>query len=146
MSGRNLRDIGYEGKTIDDVVASLHTWGVGTLIDVRLNAISRKRGFSKTALRTALESNGLSYLHLPQLGNPKDNRAGFYDLGTPAATLAHENYLRGLEQPTALAAMDEVERLAVTSGAALLCFEAHRSMCHRDLVLQRMLERTLALA
>ena len=145
MSGRNLRDIGYEGKTIDEVVASLHTWGVGTLIDVRLNAISRKKGFSKTALRTGLESNGLGYLHLPQLGNPKDNRAGFYSPGTQAATTAHENYLRALEEPAALAAMDEIERLAVTSGAALLCFEAHRSMCHRDLVLRRMLDRSLAL-
>jgi uncharacterized protein (DUF488 family) len=146
MSGRNLRDIGYEGKTIEEVVASLHTWGVETLVDVRLNAISRKKGFSKTALRMALESNGLSYLHLPELGNAKDNRAGFYMPGGPAATTAHENYLRALDRPAALVAMDEIERLAGSGGAALLCFEAHRSICHRDLVLQRMLERSLQFA
>lgn len=53
------------------------TAGVVTLVDVRLNPISRRRGLSKTALRTRLEEESIVYEHLPASGNPRDNRQGF---------------------------------------------------------------------
>ncbi|SEM69999.1 DUF488 domain-containing protein [Nonomuraea pusilla] len=52
------------------------------LVDVRLTPISRKRGFSKTALATALAAAGIACRHMRALGNPKWNRAGFS--GSPA--------------------------------------------------------------
>ena len=48
--------------------------GVSVLADVRAVALSRKRGFSKTALREALEREDLGYRHFIELGTPKSGR------------------------------------------------------------------------
>src|SRR5665647_729111 len=72
---------GYAGHSVDDLVAFAQTRGVHAVVDVRLNPVSRKRGFSKRLLAAALEDAGLAYVHLPALGNPRDNRDGFAAAG-----------------------------------------------------------------
>ena len=42
--------VGYEGRSVDELVDALVDAGVSVLVDVRENAISRKRGLSKRAL------------------------------------------------------------------------------------------------
>lgn len=145
MTSRNLREIGYEGRTLDDVVRTLCSWEVGTLVDVRLNAISRKKGFSKTALRCGLEDAGISYVHLPHLGNPKHNRDGFWDPGTSAAEAAQNRFRHLITTPEAIASLDLIESLAQNGGAAMLCFESRRSMCHRNVIAQELDARRLTL-
>jgi len=49
--------IGYEGRSLDEFVQALKGHRVDVLIDVRLTPISRKKGFSKTALSEALWSS-----------------------------------------------------------------------------------------
>ncbi|WP_022894774.1 DUF488 domain-containing protein [Agromyces subbeticus] len=49
--------------------------GVTALVDVRLNALSRKHGFSKKSLAEGLAGYGITYLHRPQLGNPCDEKS-----------------------------------------------------------------------
>jgi uncharacterized protein (DUF488 family) len=44
------------------------------LIDVRELPISRRKGFAKTALSTALAVAGIEYVHLKGPGDPKDGR------------------------------------------------------------------------
>src|SRR5258707_759886 len=83
MELSGLVGVGYEGRTVDELVAHLVAVGVSRLIDVRLTPISRKRGLSKTALGAALADVGIEYEHRRELGNPKTNRAGF--TGPPAA-------------------------------------------------------------
>ena len=63
--------IGYEGKTVDDLVAQLLEQGVPVLVDVRLTPPSRKPGLSKTKLSEALAAVGIGYVHHRALGNPK---------------------------------------------------------------------------
>ncbi len=50
---------------------------VNVLVDVRLTPLSRKPGMSKRQLADALTAVGVEYLHLPALGNPRDNRDAF---------------------------------------------------------------------
>ena len=45
-----LRTIGYESATLDVFLAALRSSRVSLLIDVRAVAVSRRKGFSKTAL------------------------------------------------------------------------------------------------
>src|SRR5215217_2407043 len=71
---RTLFTIGYEGADVDRFLTTLKDSGVATLADVRAVALSRKRGYSKNALRTALEANGIDYRHFIQLGTPKSGR------------------------------------------------------------------------
>jgi uncharacterized protein (DUF488 family) len=56
---KTIVSIGYERRDIDELVELLRSEQVELLVDVRLNAISRKRGFSKTALTTALNAAGI---------------------------------------------------------------------------------------
>ena len=69
--GDGVIGIGYEGENVDSLVAKLLAWKIAVLVDVRLNAISRKRGFSKRSLSEALDAVGITYVHLPNLGQPQ---------------------------------------------------------------------------
>ena len=70
----DLLTIGYEGCTIDDVVAELRGARVSLLIDVRAVPMSRKPGFSKRQLAAGLDEQGIGYVHLQGLGTPKPGR------------------------------------------------------------------------
>ena len=69
-----LYTIGYQGASIDGLIAALKTAGVETLIDVRAVPASRRPEFSKRNLTASLEAAGLTYVHLVGLGNPKEGR------------------------------------------------------------------------
>ncbi len=71
---KRLYTAGYEGRKPADLFASLRGAGVELLIDVRDVPISRKPGFSKTALSQGLAVAGIGYLHLKGLGDPKPGR------------------------------------------------------------------------
>jgi len=129
-----LIGIGYEGRALAPFVDDLVARGVTRVVDVRLNAVSRKPGFSKRALSAALFASGIAYEHRPALGNPRENRAGFG--GAPAAlTAARAAYLSLLSAPAAVAALAEVARAAERERVAVLCFEADQRRCHRDVLI-----------
>src|SRR5205823_11368863 len=67
--------IGYEGTTVLEFIAALKGAGVERVIDVRALPLSRRPGFSKSALRAALEQAGVEYVHLKALGTPPEGRA-----------------------------------------------------------------------
>ena len=46
-----LFTIGYEGQALDDVLGKLKANKIELVVDVRALPLSRKRGFSKNALR-----------------------------------------------------------------------------------------------
>lgn len=95
-----------------------------SLVDVRLNPISRKPGFSKRQLGDALAEAGIGYRHERALGNPRDNRE-------PFDQERYEAYLREVG-PAALA---EVTELAGSVRIALLCYERQHRDCHRSAIL-----------
>ncbi|NYE19455.1 DUF488 family protein [Microbacterium immunditiarum] len=125
---------GYEGQTVDALVAKLRLHGIDVLVDVRLNAISRKRGFSKTGLAAALHEAGIDYLHKPELGNHRDNREGYATTDTDVAHAARDRFREVLLTERADAALQEVAKLARTQTIALFCFEADERHCHREQV------------
>jgi uncharacterized protein (DUF488 family) len=135
-----LVGVGYEGRDIGEFVADLSASGISRLIDVRLTPISRKRGFSKTALAHALGEAGIAYEHRRELGNPKTNRSGF---AGPAEALAQARavYADLLRTPEACDALDAVAVAGQREFVALLCFEADQRHCHRDVVLQAVQDR-----
>ncbi len=56
--------IGYEDLNIDTFVSMLAEYNIGTVVDIRELPVSRKRGFSKTALAGRLNPSGLEYVHM----------------------------------------------------------------------------------
>ena len=131
---QNVLPLGYEGLSAEALVAQAHESGAEVVVDVRLNAISRKRGLSKTALAAALQAAGIRYVHLRGLGNPKDNRAAFVS-GNPAARARFVELPQSGDGERDLATLRD---LTANNRVALLCFEHDPATCHRTVVAQQL--------
>jgi uncharacterized protein (DUF488 family) len=134
----NLVSIGYEGRTATELVEALVEQGVDFLVDVRLTPLSRKPGLSKTKLSAALADRGIRYVHLPQLGNPRENREAFWQ-GRVADRL--KVFGRLLEAPEPVCALDRIVELAHKGVVGVLCFERDHQRCHRQAVTDRVVKR-----
>ncbi|HEY0641675.1 MAG TPA: DUF488 domain-containing protein [Pseudonocardiaceae bacterium] len=129
-----LLTIGYERRPVEDLVATLLAAGARTVADVRLTPSSRKPGYSRRRLSEALPAAGLRYVHLPALGNPRDNRAAFH-AGRPEAL---ERFHAQLATPVAAEALRSVLLLAAEGPVALLCLEHEPDRCHRRLIAEHL--------
>lgn len=136
---RELYTIGYEGVGVEEFVAALQAAGIETLIDVRDVPVSRKRGFSKSALAAILEAHGIDYVHLKGLGDPKAGReaarAGEYGLF---------RRIFGSHMTTDVARRDLERAVALVceSPSCLMCFEHKHTNCHRSIVADHIAQRT----
>lgn len=126
--------VGYEGRTIEDFVSDLQQAGVQTVADVRLNAISRKAGFSKTRLREALAAAGIDYRHMRSLGNAKENRQPFWD---GRVDEGRRVFRESLQAPTAEESLEELSELARDQVVAIFCFERDVEKCHRKVIIDQ---------
>jgi uncharacterized protein (DUF488 family) len=136
-AGGSILGMGYEGQDLPSFLAAVTAAGIEVLIDIRLNPMSRKRGFSKRALTESLAGIGVVYRHEPALGNPKTNRPGFTG---PADewSAARARYQQLLSAPAAQDALARIAQTTLTSRTAVLCFEADQRHCHRDVVLTQL--------
>jgi len=132
----DLCTVGYERRTVDELITTLTRAAVEVLVDVRLTPLSRKPGLSKNHIATRLGAAGIDYLHLPQLGNPRDNRDGFRR-GDDAAVAKYRDVLR---TPDGQAALDQLLRLATRRRVAVMCFEREEAECHRSVVADALVE------
>ena len=130
MPAPTLFTIGYEGLDIGTFILRLRDARIHTIVDVRELPLSRKKGFSKTALREQLAAAGIGYDHLPALGCPKWIRKQYRTDGD--WTQYTRDFLVYLE--TQNAKVRELAQLSRTTTACLMCFEADNSMCHRTYV------------
>jgi uncharacterized protein (DUF488 family) len=142
----NVIGVGYEGAELEQFVARLRLRSIDRVVDVRLSPISRKKGFSKTALSQALAAAGIAYTHLRALGNPKSNRGGFATVTGSDAATSRARYRALLSEPSAIAAIETVRGMARTENVALLCFEADEAHCHRAVLLETLGEQALLAA
>jgi uncharacterized protein (DUF488 family) len=124
--------IGYAGRTAEALCDELVHHGVCILVDVRLNAISRKPGFSKGALRVALVAAGIEYQHEPLLGNPRENREPFQ---SGNVKVGRATYRKRLKNGSA-EALNRLSALASHSRVAILCVEREEGQCHRQVIVE----------
>ncbi|MGH8886271.1 MAG: DUF488 family protein [Egibacteraceae bacterium] len=125
-----LYSIGYEGRTIKQFVETLQLAGVDVLVDVRLTAVSRKPGFSKTRLSESLAVAGIDYVHERLLGNPKDNRDAFRGDDLEAGRRRFAKVLSNGSSD----ALDRLVVRACDAKVAVLCVERDSSRCHRQVI------------
>lgn len=123
--------IGYEQRSLEDVIALLRRSDVRVVVDVRLNPISRKKGFSKSSLGQALGEANIEYRHERELGNPKSNRDPF----RKGLKSARTRYLLHLQNGASKKHREVIE-LARTTRVALLCFERDHHECHRSSIVE----------
>lgn len=139
MPQRQVFTIGYEGTDLASFLAKLASAGIRQVIDVREVPLSRKRGFSKSALAAALAENGIRYLHLRDLGDPKPGREAARRGDHPGFLRIYRRHLAGTAAQAALA---EATRQADAVRSCLLCFERDHEGCHRSIVADAMTAAT----
>ena len=125
-----LYNVGYEGRSAEQLLDLLELSQVEVLIDVRLNPLSRKPGLSKTRLAEALAAKGIEYVHEPLLGNPKENRDGF---SNGHLAQAKAIFAARLSNGSREAFLRLVER-ARGERVAMLCVESGPERCHRQVI------------
>ena len=137
MDEKILYTVGYEGLNIEQFLLMLDKYGINKIVDIREMPISRKPGFSKTALNGILEKNGIEYTHLHALGCPKPVRNLYKQNGDWSLyTKGFKAYLK-----TQDAALHDLHEMLQERHCALLCFEADARFCHRSLVSAEMIRR-----
>lgn len=133
-----LISLGYEERSVDDLVQDLKRRSVKILVDVRLTPLSRKPGMSKRKLAAVLAEADIAYVHLPALGNPKENREPFR-MGDLAS---HERFRALLDDEGAMQALDHIAGFLDDGAVAVLCFERSHEDCHRHLIAEAVLDAT----
>jgi uncharacterized protein (DUF488 family) len=125
-----LYTIGYQGFTQERFVSTLVGAGIDRVIDVRMNPVSRKKGFSLRALAAGLEHAGIAYEHWRELGNPPEIRKLY----------AEGHVAQGREQLRAFlnnghsGAVDRLIEESCKDSIVLVCLEKLPELCHRSVV------------
>lgn len=131
-SGSRLLTIGYQGRSLAELVARLRARDVRLLVDVREVARSRRPEFNQGRLAAALDAAGIGYRHAPDLGSPGSLRRALYETGDferfAGLYLAYVRRWR----------MDDVANLTRTvrreGTVCILCYESDAASCHRHIV------------
>ena len=93
----SLFTIGYEAATLPDFIATLTHTGIELIADIRALPLSRRAGFSKTPMKNALAESGIDYIHLRDLGTPKEGRDAAKKGNLQTLRRVYEAHLAGAE-------------------------------------------------
>jgi len=131
--GRELFTVGYEGTTIDTFINNLHANRIDCILDIRALPLSRKPGFSKKRLAERLCLAGVQYVHLAELGTPKNIRDKL------KSTRDYSTFFKNMKKY--LAGQKEAIELAynhvMNNRCCLMCFERLADYCHRKIVAEK---------
>ncbi|MFH1735659.1 MAG: DUF488 domain-containing protein [bacterium] len=128
MESIQALSIGYEGRTIQDLIDLLKTHEIEQVIDVRLMPVSRRKYFCKNNLSAYLREEGIEYLHIRSAGNPYYKQRDDVELCLKLYT----GYLK--DHPDV---MDSVFSKLSDSHTAVLCYERDHVDCHRNVLLRQ---------
>jgi len=133
--------IGYSGHSFDSFLSRLHDVGVRTVVDIRFHAVSLyKPDFNARVLEQRLAVHDIDYLHLPNLGVPRDIRARAVGKATRRSIWAwYEDYVvkRYAEQNL---------HWFFNAGehpVAFLCVELDPLSCHRHVLAEALARQGL---
>lgn len=127
---KGICSIGYEGRTIDGFLNELIQNQVALLVDVRKNAFSMKKGFSKNQLEKFLGKANIGYLHIPELGIESWKRKKL------ESAQDYEKFFKDYRAslPVKKEKIAELAALGQKQKIALMCFEADKNFCHRGIL------------
>ena len=114
-----LFTIGYEGIDQSQFLSWLSNYKINVVADVRDLPLSRKKGFSKSALSDFLEKNKIDYINFRELGAPKELRAFLFE------TRDYKTYFKKYKNIVSknLAAIDTIlDTIKDGKNVALLCY------------------------
>lgn len=129
LNPTTIYTIGYEGKTIDQIIRLLIYKNIKTLIDVRKNAFSMRREFSKSNLIIAMKESGIEYIHCPEVGIETEKRNELLPKGKRKELF--EWYSKNVLE-NKFDFVRNVRNLLSLGSVAFLCYEKNPNECHRS--------------
>lgn len=132
--------IGHSTHQLDDFTALLKHYGIELLADVRTIPRSRHNPqFNGDSLPAFLQTQGIGYRHLQELGGLRHSRADSPNSGWRNASF--RGFADYMQTPAFEAAVTDLLQLAAQHTVALMCAEAVPWRCHRSLIADALLVR-----
>lgn len=129
-----LYTIGHSTRTLDDLIAALHTHQIQTLVDIRAFPMSRRLPqFNRDSLEQTLPAAGIRYQWMKALGGYRKKTLE----ESPNIALRNRSFRNYADYMLAAEfeqAMSDLLALAETSRTASMCAERPYFRCHRMLV------------
>lgn len=131
--GARIFTVGHSTRTLDELVTLLRAFDVSVLADIRTIPRSRHNPqFNGDALRSALRSRRLRYVHLSELGGLRRPRKDSTNVGWRNASFrGFADYMLTKDFEAGLAML---RALTADGRVALMCAEAVPWRCHRSLI------------
>jgi ParB family chromosome partitioning protein len=130
--------IGYSQKTVEDFVNSLKLARARILIDVRRKPQSMyKPEFNKDNLSKELSARGIEYIHMPELGIPRELRDEVYE-GTTTAKVILDQYEKDVLKNGGLRNIQE--RVKGKGTFVIMCTEVDPTNCHRHKIAEALVD------
>lgn len=131
-SSSRLLTIGYQGRSLAQLVRHLRRRDVRLLIDVREIARSRRAEFNGSRLADALARAGIRYQHVPELGSPSSLRRALYESGDfERFADLYLAFVRRWRTDDVAGLTQIVRREGIV---CILCYESDATLCHRHIV------------
>ena len=125
-----LYTIGYEKRDLAEFLDILMENEVEIIIDIRAVPYSRRKEYSKKILAASLTQAGIEYVHIVELGSPKELRDKVKaDDDYDYFFAEYEKYLQ-----TQTEALRRIVNIAGEKNSCLLCYERDVDRCHRRAV------------
>jgi uncharacterized protein (DUF488 family) len=125
--------VGHSTRSAEEFNRILVTHQIGSLVDVRSFPGSRRYPhFNRSDLALNLQSAGILYSHLPQLGGRR--RPSPASKNTAWQNASFRAYADHLDSSEFQKGIDELLRLAQAKPTAVMCAEALWWRCHRSLI------------
>lgn len=115
--------VGYGNRKLQDFIATLKRFEVEQLMDVRFFPTSKWPEYKKENLELELSKNGITYLHLKELG-------GFRKKG----------YATHMKTKEFKIGMERLLKLAENKTTAIMCVERSPTACHRRFIAKKLEE------
>lgn len=139
---RPIYTIGHSTRSLEELLALLTQNGVSRLVDIRTVPRSRRHPhFNREVLARTLPEFGLGYEHLAELGGLRRPRAD--SPNTAWRNTSFRGYADYLGSQVFECALAHLLTLATREQVAIMCAEAVPWRCHRSLVADALLARSV---
>ncbi|HEV8082018.1 MAG TPA: DUF488 domain-containing protein [Chitinophagaceae bacterium] len=130
---KTIWTIGHSTRSLDELVALLHSFNIVVIADIRSYPGSRKfPQFNKEALEISLPQNNIEYVHIKDLGGRR--KANPDSKNTAWRHVAFRSYADYMESESFKNGIKELEKIALKKRTAYMCSEAVWWRCHRSMV------------
>ena len=137
-----LHTIGHSTRSLEELIAALHSYQITILADVRTAPRSRRiPHFNREALAGALPAAGIEYRHIPELCGFRKPRPD--SLNSAWRNASFRGYADHMQTPEFQAALEELLAVAADLRTAIMCAEALPYRCHRSLIADAVTARRL---